>query len=139
MAYLKVWLHLVWSTKNRAPLLTKKVRSLVFKHIKENAREKNIYIDRVNGFTDHVHCLISLKSDQTIAKTMQLIKGESAFWINKQKLTTERFSWQEEYFAVSVSESQLTKIRNYIDNQEQHHQKLSYQQEYEQFIDKYAF
>ena len=139
MAYLKVWIHLVWSTKNRAPLLSRKVREVMFNHIRENAKEKKIYIDRVNGYADHVHCLVSLKADQTIAKTMQLIKGESAFGINKQKLITERFSWQEEYFAVSVSESQVPKVRNYIENQEKHHQKLSYQQEYKQFIEKYAF
>ena len=139
MAFIKVWLHVVWSTKNRISLLDKSIRKTVFDHIKKNAKDKNIYIDFINGYTDHVHCLISLKADQTIAKIMQLIKGESAFWINKQKLTQSNFGWQDEYFAVSVSESQINKVRDYIKNQEKHHQKISFEQEYQAFTRKYGF
>jgi len=139
MAFIKVWLHVVWSTKNRISLLDKSIRKTVFDHIKKNAKDKNIYIDFINGYTDHVHCLISLKADQTIAKIMQLIKGESAFWINKQKLTQSNFGWQDEYFAVSVSESQINKVRDYIKNQEKHHQKVSFEQEYQAFTRKYGF
>jgi type III secretory pathway component EscR len=61
--------------------------------------------------------------DQTIQKVMQLIKGESSFWINKNELTNEKFEWQDEYFAVSVSESMLDKVREYIKKQEEHHSK----------------
>ncbi len=71
MAFIKVWLHVVWSTKNRISLLDKSIRKTVFDHIKKNAKDKNIYIDFINGYTDHVHCLISLKADQTIAKIMK--------------------------------------------------------------------
>ena len=134
MAFIKIWIHLVWSTKNREPLLKKSIRKQVYDHIRENASEKNIHLDFINGYVDHVHCLISLKADQTIAKTVQLIKGESAFWINKEQLTPVKFAWQKEYFAVSVSESQLVTVRNYIKNQEKHHAKTSYQQEHEQFM-----
>lgn len=70
---------------------------------------------------------------------MQLIKGESSFWINQQKLTKTKFQWQSEYFAVSVSESILDKVRKYIKNQEEHHKKKSFQDEYEKFIAKYNF
>lgn len=70
---------------------------------------------------------------------MQLIKGESAFWINKNKLTKQKFEWQDEYFAVSVSESMIDRVRNYIKHQEEHHSKKSFQEEYEQFISKYGF
>lgn len=139
MAFVKIWLHVVWTTKLRAPLLRKEIRKEVFDHITENARIKNIYIDCINGHIDHVHCLISLKPDQTIAKVMQLIKGESAFWINRQKLIKEKFAWQDEYFALSVSESQLSKVRNYIRNQEAHHSKKSFTAEYNEFITKYGF
>lgn len=72
-------------------------------------------------------------------KIMQLIKGESSFWINKNQLTKEKFEWQDEYFAVSVSESQLYRVRNYIKNQEQHHRKKTFQEEYDEFIAKYGF
>lgn len=70
---------------------------------------------------------------------MLLIKGESSFWINKHGLTKEKFEWQDEYFAVSVSESQLNRVREYIKNQENHHQKKSFQNEYDEFISKYGF
>jgi len=139
MAYIKIWIHAVWSTKNREPLLDRSVRRKVFDHIKTNAEEKNIYIDFINGYTDHVHCLISLKADQTIAKTIQLIKGESSFWVNKQKLIEGKFEWQEEYFAVSVSESHVNRVRDYIKNQEEHHQKVTFEEERLTFISKYGF
>jgi len=130
----------VWSTKNREPYLeSKELRTKVWKHIRENAKEKGIFVDFVNGYNNHCHCLISLGVDQTIQKVMQLIKGESSYWINKNKLTKEKFGWQDEYFAVSVSESMIERVRNYIKNQEQHHAKKSFQQEYDEFIDKYGF
>ena len=88
MPFVKVYIHFVWSTKNRQPFLhSKELRFKVWNHIKENAKEKGIFIDFINGYSDHCHCLISLTVDQTIQKTMQLIKGESSFWINKNKLT----------------------------------------------------
>jgi REP element-mobilizing transposase RayT len=108
-------------------------------HIRENAKEKGIYIDLINGHIDHLHCLVSLGADQTIQKIMQLIKGESSFWINHHVLIQEKFEWQEEYFAVSVSESQLKRVRNYILNQETHHQIMTFQEEYDEFILKYGF
>ena len=101
--------------------------------------EKDIYIDYINGFSDHCHCLISLGIDQTLSKIMQLIKGESSHWINKQKLCQGLFEWQDEYFAVSVSESVLEKVRNYIKNQEEHHKHKSFQDEYDELIRKYGF
>ena len=77
--------------------------------------------------------------DQTIQKVMQLIKGESSFWINKENLTNKKFEWQDEYFAVSVSESMIETVRNYIKKQEEHHTKKTFDQEYKEFIDKYGF
>ncbi len=70
---------------------------------------------------------------------MQLIKGESSFWINQQGLTKTKFEWQDEYFALSVSESAVDKVREYIKNQEAHHSKKTFQQEYVEFISKYGF
>nr|WP_243389514.1 transposase [Flavobacterium branchiophilum] len=80
MPFIKIYIHLVWSTKNRLPFLaTKKLRCKMRNHIKENAKDKGIFIDLISGYTDHCHCLISLGVDQTIQKTMHLIKGESSF------------------------------------------------------------
>ncbi|MCK9639551.1 MAG: IS200/IS605 family transposase [Prolixibacteraceae bacterium] len=140
MPFIKVYIHFVWSTKNRISFLdSKELRHKFFVHIRDNAKGKGIYIDHINGFVDHVHCLISLGTDQTIQKIMQLIKGESSFWINHQQVLIDKFEWQEEYFAVSVSESQLNKVRNYILNQETHHQKKTFQDEYDELIVRHGF
>jgi len=140
MPFIKTYIHFVFSTKKRQPLLNSAdIRTQVWKHIKENARKKNIFIDHINGYNNHCHCLISLGSDQTISKIMQLIKGESSFWINKNGLCKEKFEWQDEYFAVSVSESMLDRVRNYIKRQEEHHKRKSFEEEYQEFMDKYGF
>ena len=140
MPFIRVWIHFVWSTKNRKAVLKDEYRSELFAHIKENAKQKQIYLDRINGYHDHIHCLISLGSNQTIEKIVQLLKGESSFWFNnKSGFNTEKLEWQDEYFAVSVSESTLDTVRAYIDNQVIHHQKKTFTEEYEEFISKFGF
>ena len=139
MSYTKIWIHAVWGTKRRTPFLNKEIHSAVIDHIKENAKEKKIYIDSINGFDDHLHCLISLDTEQSISKVMQLIKGESAFWINKQKLTKTKFEWADEYYAASVSPYSINKVRAYIQNQEEHHKKVTFRMDYEEFIKQYSF
>lgn len=137
MSYVKIWVHLVWATKNREPLLEKSIRPQLFEHIRNNAHNKEIYIDFINGMPDHVHCLFALNAEMSIAKAVQLIKGESAFWLNKQKLINAKFEWAHEYFAASVSESQIDKVRDYIKNQEEHHRKISFAEEFDAFIAKH--
>ncbi|WP_439695891.1 IS200/IS605 family transposase [Mucilaginibacter sp. AW1-7] len=139
MSFVKIWIHLVFSTKNRSPWLKKEFRHDVYKHIAENCKEKEIFLQAINGYTDHVHCLISLGKDQNIAKITQLIKGESSFWINKNTLVDEQFSWQDDYFAVSVSESQVETVISYIKNQEIHHSKKSFDDEVNEFMTKYGW
>jgi len=139
MGYIKIWVHLVWSTKNRQPILTADIREKVFDHIRENAIDKDIYIDFINGYNEHVHCLISLGSGENIDKILMLLKGESSHWINKNKIFKKKFGWQHEYFAVSVSESSVKRVRDYIKNQEEHHKKRSFQEEYNEFMRKYGF
>jgi putative transposase len=139
MSYIKIWIHLVWATKDRQPYLTEGIRKRVFHHIAENAKAKGIHLDHINGHLEHVHCLISLNADQNIATVAQLLKGESSYWVNKNKLSTERFGWQDEYFAASVSHSQIDVVRRYIRNQEEHHKKKSFQMEFDEFIEKYGF
>ncbi|MEO8770154.1 MAG: IS200/IS605 family transposase [Ferruginibacter sp.] len=139
MSWVRIWVHLVFATKNREPFLNSKIRKKVFKHIKDNAEKKDIFLDVVNGYTDHAHCLISLNKKQNISDVAQLIKGESSFWINQNKLTTNKFSWQDDFWAVSVSESHLKKVREYIWNQENHHNKKSFEEEIEIFMNKYGW
>ncbi len=139
MGYIKIWVHLVWTTKNREPILNQDIRQKIFSHIKENAVGKGIYIDFINGYFEHVHCLISLGSGQTIDKIVMLLKGESSYWINKNKICSTKFAWQDEYFAVSVSESMINRVREYIKNQENHHRSRTFEEEYKEFIKKYGF
>ena len=140
MPFVKIYVHFVWSTKNRIQTLdTPELRKNVWQHIRQNGVKKDIFIDFVNGHAEHCHCLVSLGVDQTISKVMQLIKGESAFWFNKQQFIKQKLEWQDEYFAVSVSESQIDTLRNYIKNQEEHHKRKTFQQEYDEFIIKYGF
>ena len=139
MPYIRIWIHIIWTTKNRERIITKEIRQNLLKHIRENAKVKNIFLDFINCEPEHVHATISLGSDQTISKVAQLLKGESSNWINKNKLLPGHFEWQDEYIAVSVSESQINKVRDYIKNQEEHHRKKSFTEEYDEFIRKYGF
>jgi REP element-mobilizing transposase RayT len=139
MPYVKNWLHCVWCTKNRTPFLSEDIKYDLINHIRANAKEKGIYIDFLNGSKEHLHCLLSLKHDQSLSKVMQLIKGESSFWINKNSIARMKFGWADEYFGVSVSESHLERVRDYIKNQEQHHQIQTWQEESDELMKKYGF
>ena len=139
MPYTKIWIHAVWATYKRQPLLDSSIRPIVFKHIQVNAQKNDIYLDFINGYVDHVHCLISLRPDQCTAEVIKMIKGESSFWINKQKLINTKFKWQSEYYAVSISESQIHQVRKYIQNQEIHHQKKSFTDECNEIVMRYRF
>jgi len=140
MPFVKVYIHLVWCTKNRKPLLgSPQLRLNVWNHIKNNASEKDVFIDMVNGYADHCHCLVSLGPTQTISNTIKLIKGECSNWINKNKLCKTKFEWQDEYYAVSVSPSDLDRVRNYIANQEDHHRTKTFAEELESFLKDWGF
>ena len=140
MSWVRVYIHMVFCTKNRFPFLNSpELRKTVFQHIKTNAEEKEIWIDCVNGFQDHAHCLISLGREQTISKVAQLIKGESSFWINKNNLVHDKFMWQDDYWAVGVSESNVQTVRNYIHNQEAHHLKKTFAEEILDFNEKHGW
>jgi REP element-mobilizing transposase RayT len=137
MSYLRIWLHCVWTTNNRIPYLRDEIMEEVISHIRNNANLKGIYIDHINGYHEHLHALISLDSKQTVSEIMQKIKGESSFWINKNKLTRLKFQWQDDFYSVSIGMSQLDNLRKYIRNQEEHHQKISFQEELDSIIEEY--
>ncbi len=140
MSWIRIWVHLVFSTRNReATLPTVEFRNMIFQHIKQNAEKKDIWLDSINGHNNHIHCLLSLGRDQSISKVAQLIKGESSFWINHNKLTKGKFVWQDDYWAVSVSESHLQLVREYIRNQEEHHRTKSFTEEINEFMKKYGW
>lgn len=139
MSFVKIWVHTVFATKNREPCLEKEIRHELNKHIINNCKEKDIFLQAINGYTDHFHCLISLGKDQSVSKITQLIKGKSSFWVNQNNLIDGKFGWQDDYFAVSVSESQVQTVINYIKNQEKHHSKKSFDDEVEEFMTRYGW
>lgn len=139
MSFVKIWIHLVFSTKNRQPLIYPSFKNQLYAHIRANCKKKDIYLKEIDGHVEHIHCLISLGKDQTISKVTQLIKGESSFWINREGFTKAPFSWQDDYFAVSVSESQVEAVTKYIRNQEKHHAKKSFNDEVNEFMTAYGW
>lgn len=140
MSYVRIWVHAVWATKKREPYLEdKKIRYAMFEHIRENCRKKDIYLDQLNGWVEHCHATISLAADMSISKTMQLIKGESSYWMNKAKLLPWNFDWADGYYGISVSESVLPDTQKYIFNQEEHHSKHSFEDECKKFMERYGF
>lgn len=141
MPFIRIWIHLIWATKKREKLISAELKPKLIDHIRINSKEKRIWLDSINCTDDHIHLLISLNSEMTISKFVMLIKGESSHWVNKNNLAKPgtSFSWQDEYIAISVSESMLDKVRNYIENQESHHSRKSFKEEYDDLMKKYGF
>lgn len=139
MSYVKIWIHAVWAVKNREPIISQAHRQQLFEHMHKNALEKGIFMEATGGYHNHAHCLFRLKNEQSIDKVMQLIKGESSFWFNKYIENHPKLNWQKEYFAISVSESHVEKVKHYILNQEIHHQKKPWEEEYQKLIKHYGF
>jgi putative transposase len=138
MSHTRIWIHAVWATKRHQQFLIKEIRGEIFFHIKENAKTKGIDINFINGFKDHVHCLIQLTGEQSTSKVIQMIKGESSRWINLNKITNRKFEWADQYFAGSVSESGIGRVRDYIRNQERHHINRTFTEEYAEFLQRYG-
>ncbi len=136
MSWVRIQVHLVFSPKNREKIL-KDFRNHIYEHIKQNAGEKKICLDTINGHLEHVYCLISLNKEYSISKITQLIKGESSRWISSNDFLKNKFSWQDDYWAVSVSH--LAAVRNYIKNQEEHHRQKSFSEEIDEFMKKYGW
>jgi putative transposase len=136
MPYLTVWIHYVWCTKYRQPLIKRNVKIPLYAHIRQNAVAKGIHLDVMNGTADHVHAVIRLNAEQSIAKVAQMIKGESSHWLNQQQLIPGYFEWQDEYYAASVSESALGTLRSYIANQEKHHSAKTFAEDWQTLMEK---
>lgn len=137
-SFTKLYIHSVWSTKNREKILNTNVRNKIFEHIKENCLKKEITLLEINGYTDHVHIFIDLNPAMSLAEAINLIKGESSHWINENKIIPGKFSWQKRYSAFSVSNSIKSKVLNYIKNQENHHKKMSYLDEVKKFYKEFG-
>jgi putative transposase len=132
----KIWIHAVWATKDRQPLLKKSFRAQIIRHIRERFQELSCYSPIVGGIEDHLHALFILNPESSIVRVIKMTKGESSHWINQQDFLKIKFAWQVGYGAFSVSESTVKDVKEYIKNQEKHHKKRTFQEEYEVFIRK---
>ena len=133
MSYVRIWIHLVFTTRNREAYFTRDIRKRLIAHMIANAKSKGIYLIAIGGWSEHLHLLISLGREQTIAKVSMLLKGESSHWLNQQKFFRGKFLWQDDYFALSVSESMVDKVKAYIQDQEEHHKAVPFADEYDRF------
>jgi len=138
MSFIRIWVHFIWSTKNREKTISKELGPKLIDHIISNSKDKNIWLDSINCTGDHIHLLVSLGGEQSSSKITMLIKGESSHWINQNRFVNKKFEWQDEYMAISVSESKVDAVRKYIFNQEEHHHKKSFSEEYDEFMKKYG-
>lgn len=130
----KIWIHAIWSTKERHPLIQPAIEKKVYEYMNSQLLESGCKVRVINGMPDHVHCLFLLTPQKSIAEIIKQVKGSTSHWINDQNLIREKFSWQTGYAAYSVSESVLEKVYHYIFNQKQHHQKTTFSKEYNEFI-----
>jgi putative transposase len=129
-SYSALWVHLVWSTKNREPVLTQPLRAEVFKVMLDIATDHEIYVECLNGIEDHVHLLVRLRTDQSVADVVKTIKGNS--WEYFKHDADKYISWQDGFAAFSVSPDNIKKVRAYIYNQEVHHQSKAFSDELKQ-------
>ena len=135
--FTQMYIQLVFSVKNREALLHKNIRNRVFEYISGIIREMKHKSIIVNGMSDHVHILIGLHPSKSVSETVHTIKRSASLFINKEKFCRGKFSWQEGYGSFSYGRSQLDAVYNYILNQEKHHQKISFREEYIQFLGKF--
>jgi len=137
-SYSRAWLHVVWATLERRPLLDRTAAAKLSTFLSEYAAKNGIYmkINYVNR--DHVHALVDLPTDLTIEKMMQLLKGGSSHWINESDLIRGKFTWGRGYGAFSVSHSGVDEVARYIAGQEEHHRKRSFSEELKLFVEKYG-
>lgn len=134
----RIWIHAIWATKGRIPLITDVIEKKVYQFISVQLREQGCPVRIINGMPDHIHCLFLLSPKKSIADVIKQIKGSSSHFINQNNLIPKKFAWQTGYAAYSVSESVVDKVFQYIKSQKTHHQKKSFQEEYEAFMKLYG-
>lgn len=135
--YTQLYIHLIFAVKYRNSVLQKEWRNKLFSVIGNliNKTHSKNYI--VNGVEDHVHCLISYKPQESLSDVIKHVKTNSSKWLNQSNYLNSRFEWQRGYGAFTYSSSHLNKVFNYIKNQEKHHTKKPFRQEYIELLKKF--
>jgi putative transposase len=133
--FTQVYIHIVFAVKDREKLISDSWKKELFSYITGIIHRQGQRLLIINGVKDHVHLLISLRADVSISNLVRDIKSNSSRFI-KEKEFLLNFNWQIGFGAFSVSHSAITKVYNYIKNQEYHHQKISFQDEFVAFLQK---
>ena len=133
-SYVRNYIHLIYSTKNRERYLRPDIRKRLWDYT--NGIIRNLKSDpiAVDGYEEHCHILFQLHPTLALSKAVQTIKANTSKWLSDTYPELYSFSWQEGYGAFSVSSSQISKIVEYIQNQEEHHKRMSFQEEYLAFL-----
>lgn len=135
--YSQIYIQYVFAVKGRQNLLHKAWREEVFKYISGIIKAKDQKPIIVNGVADHVHVFVGLKPSMCISDLVRDIKNNSSKFINEQGWINGKFSWQEGYGAFSYAHSQIDNVYHYILNQEEHHRKKTFKEEYLEFLQKF--
>lgn len=135
--YTQIHIQLVFVVQNRDCVIMHSWKDELYKYITGIIQNNQHKVLAINGMPDHVHVLIGMRPTQSLSELMQDIKGDSSKWINQKGYVKGRFSWQEGYGAFSYSKSHVNNVFNYIKNQEEHHRKQSFQEEYLEFLEKF--
>ena len=135
--YHQVYIQVVFAVKYRDAVINKEWKSSVLGVLGNLINETGCKTIIINGVEDHVHCFLGLKPVVSISELMKTVKAKSSKYINDHNLTKSRFEWQEGYGAFSYSHSQVDAVYKYIANQEEHHRKQSFKEEYLDFLNKF--
>jgi putative transposase len=135
-SYVNIWIHSVWGTENRQPLLVQEIEYKIYSLIKEQYENMGCPVRIINGTENHVHSLFLLSPQKSIAEVIKQVKGYSSHFINQNKLSKYQFNWQGGYAAFAVSQSNLDKVFYYIKNQKEHHRERTFMEEYEILLKK---
>ena len=135
--YTQINIHAVFSVKGRGNLLTQNFRESLFKYLSGILNNEKQFSLAVNGYLDHVHLLFEQHPTTALSDIMRVAKTNSSKWINKNKFVKGQFEWQDGYGAFSYSRSQRNNVIQYIINQENHHKKITFREEYMDLLKKF--
>jgi putative transposase len=130
--------HIIFSTKDREPLIRSTFREELEKYIAGIVRNEGGILLDIGGMPDHLHLVAKFKPDRSVAELVRLIKANSSRWLNEQHGASGRFAWQSGYGAFSVSQSQIGALQEYVRHQEEHHRTRSFQDEYREFLSRHG-
>jgi REP element-mobilizing transposase RayT len=136
--YTQIHIQAVFAVKYRAGIITNEWSPELYKYIAGIIQANNHKLLAINGMPDHVHVFFGMRPTQSLSDLMQDIKGSSSKWINEKRFTKIRFEWQQGYGAFSYSKSEVPRIIHYITNQENHHRKKTFLEEYVSMLDEFG-